>query len=184
VVSAGPPTVAGSSADWEPHYLKLSQPVYPNGKTAAPLLQLVTASLHAGDGGQVVVTQLLKYDLEHDAFERIYVHATGTNNNQEVRFIIDGPLRGSVISAEPTSDAPYGYWITVSRFTPARIYHEAIRYRSATRYNDGNALAVIDAEMPNIEQRLGLWRSGSPLPLPQDGQCPKPNLKHMELWCQ
>lgn len=183
-VSAENPAKPGESPDWGPHYLEAAKPVYPQGEAEAPLLEIVTASVHAGDGGQVVVSQLLKYDRARDAFERIYRHDTGTNNNEEVRFVTDGPLRGAVISAEPTSNAPFGYWITVSRFTPARTYRQALRYRSATRYNDGNPLAVIDSEMPNIEQRLGLWKPGEPLPLPAHKACPKPHLTRLELWCE
>ena len=168
---------------WGPHYLEVAKPVYPNGPSGAPLLQIVTASLHGGDGGQAVVSQLLKYDADRDAFERIYFQSTGTNNNQEVRFVDRGPLRGGVITAEPTGNAPFAYWITVSRLTPQGAYRQALRYRSATGYNDGNPLAVIDSEMPAIEQRLGLWRPGSPLPLPAGKSCPKPHLKRGALWC-
>ena len=73
----------------------------------------------------------------------------------------------------------------VERFTPANAYRRVLRYRSATRYADGNSLGVIDSEMPNIEQRLGLWKPGSPLPLPMGGAkaCPKPHLKLGALWC-
>jgi len=166
-----------------PHYLKIAKPVYPQGPAAAPLLLLVTASVRSGDGGQVIATQLLKYNRAQDTFERIYLYRVGTNNNDEVRFLDKGPLRGSVISAEPTPDGPYGYWIAVNRLTPAGAYRQALRYRSSTRYNDGNSLAVIDSEMPNIERRLGVWRPGAPLPLPMNKPCPKPTLKHTELWC-
>jgi hypothetical protein len=170
--------------DWGPHYLQAAGAVYPNGRGAPPLLRIVTASLHAGDGGQLVATQLLKYDPARDAFARIYFHLTGTNNNEEVRFITAGPLQGAVVEAEPTPNAPYGYWITVNRLTPALTYRQALRYRSATRYADGNPLAVIDSEMPSIQQRLGLWKPGSPLPLPPGRACPRPVLKQGALWCE
>jgi hypothetical protein len=137
--------------------------------------------MYAGDGDQLVVTQLLAYDAQDDRFERIYAHMTGTNNNEEVRFVSGGPLRGDVISAEPTRGEPFAYWIDVNRFAPPHTYRTALRFRSATRYGDGNRLAVIDSEMPNIERRLGLWRPGLPLPLPQG--CPKPQLKRGALWC-
>jgi hypothetical protein len=178
-----PVTVTLAYPGWGPHYLETAKPVYPRGRTAPPLLELVTASQHGGNGSQAIVTQLLKYDPARDAFERIYEHDTGANNNEETRFIGAGPLKGAVISADPTENAPFGYWITVSRFTPARTYAQVLRYRSATRYNDGNPLAVIDSETPNIEQRLGLWKPGSPLPLPAGKPCPNPRLKHSELWC-
>ena len=177
-----PPSNAGGYSGWEPHYVGPAEPVYPHGPKAPPLLLIVTASMHSGDGDQVVVTQLLKYDRAGDAFERVYLQATGHNNNQEVRFISGGPLEGDVIFAAPTEDAPYGYWITVSKPTPADSYSQVLRYRSATHYGDGNPLPVIDSEMANIEQHLGLWRQGSPLPLPAT-PCPKPRLVQMELWC-
>ena len=76
---------------------------------------------------------------------------------------------------------PYGYWIVVNSLTPAGNYRQVLRYRSATLYNDGNPLAVIDSEMPNIERRLGLWAPGQPLPTP--ARCAKPRLVKLELWC-
>jgi hypothetical protein len=178
-----PVAVQAGEPGWGPHYLTTAKPVYPQGLAAPPLLEIVTASQHGGNTSQLVVTQLLKYDRSRDAFARIYVHATGTNNNEEVRFVDAGPLKGDVISAEPTGDAPFGYWVTVNRLTPARTYRQALRYRSSTIYNDGNPLAVIDSEMPNIERRLGLWKPGSPLPLPVGKPCLHPHLKHTELWC-
>lgn len=56
-----------------------------------------------------------------------------------------------------------------------------LRYRSVTRYGDGNALAVIDSDMPALQRRLGLWRPGQPLPVPD--RCPAPRLVRGELWC-
>ena len=172
---------------WEPHYLRVAKVVYPRGQKAAPLLLIVTGSLNSGDGDQVVATELVRYDPARDAFERVFAQSTGHNNNQEIRFVTNGPLMGSVITAEPQEHLPYGYWIVVSKATPTGIYRPVLRYRSATLYNDGNPLAVIDSEMPNIEERLGLWKPGAPLPAPRltsDGKpCLKPTLKHSELWC-
>jgi hypothetical protein len=62
-------------------------------------------------------------------------------------------------------------------------FKEVLRYRSATQYGDGNPLAVIDSEMPNMAQRLGLWKPGAPMPLPARA-CPKPHLVRMALWCE
>lgn len=93
----------------------------------------------------------------------------------------DGPLKGAVIAAEPTSNAPYGYWITVHRLTADYNYAQTLRYRSGVRYGDGNALKVIDSEMPEIERRLGLWRPGEPMPTPPG--CAKPHLVQKALWC-
>ena len=93
---------------------------------------------------------MLVYDGGDDAFARVYNNITGRKNNQETRFIADGPLRGSVITAEPEQRLPYGYWIVVNKPSDSGVYRQALRYLSATGYNDGNALAVIDSEMPNI----------------------------------
>jgi len=87
-----------------------------------------------------------------------------------------------VISAEPQEHLPYGYWITVNALTPAYTYRQVLRYPSATIYNDGNPLGVIDSEMPNILRRLGLWHPGMSLPVPP--HCPKPHLVRTELWCR
>jgi len=172
---------------WEPHYLLKSEVVYPRGRSAAPFLLIVTGSLNSGDGDQVVVTQLLAYDAARDAFRRVYEASAGRNNNEEIRFIAAGPLRGAVITAEPQSHRPFGYWITVEKLDPANFYRRVLRYRSATIYNDGNPLAVIDSEMPGIERRLGLWKPGQPLPAPRLGgggkPCLEPTLRRGELWC-
>lgn len=171
---------------WEPHYLISAKAVYPRGPKAAPFLLIVTGSLLSGDSDQIVFTQLVTYDAVQDAFRRIYVKSTGHNNNQEIRFVADGPLRGSVITAEPQEYLPYGYWIAVNQLTSSGAYHQVLRYGSATLYNDGNPLAVIDSEMVNIERRLGLWKPGDPIPAPNRGDgkaCLKPVLRHSELWC-
>jgi len=165
------------------HYLNAVSILRPRGAAAPPLLWVQAASLYSGDGDQVITTQVLAYDRTKDSFTRIYENVTGHNNNQEVRFIAAGPLRGDIISVEPTDNAPYGFWVTVNAFTPGAPYKQVLRYRSATHYGDGNPLAVIDSEMPNIEQHLGLWKPGAPLPLPA-GPCPKPHLIGLEFWCR
>jgi hypothetical protein len=180
-------TTPDDSIAWEPHYLIVAKVVYPRGLKEAPFLMIVTGSLNSGNGDQIVSTQLVAYDAEQDAFKRVYGKSTGHNNNQEIRFVTDGPLRGSVISAEPQEHLPYGYWIVVSDLTPAGEYRQVVRYPSATRYGDGNPLAVIDSEMPSIEKRLGLWKPGDLLPTPSRGSdgkpCLKPTLRRAELWC-
>ncbi|HEX5183325.1 MAG TPA: hypothetical protein VFW19_09270 [Allosphingosinicella sp.] len=163
-----------------PHFLNSAGIVRPHGRA---LLLIETSSVHSGDGDQIEATQILAYDRGGDRFVPAYGKMVGHNRNEEVRYMASGPLNGAMISAEPTGNAPYCYWIVVSRLGPAGTYRQVLRYRSATRYDDGNSLAVIDSEMPNIERRLGLWRPGTPLPLPK-GRCPKPRLAGMELWCE
>ena len=166
----------------QPHYLNALKIVYPRGSADQPLLFVQTASLQSGDGDQLVFTQVLAYKSSQNGFVRIYQYTTGRNRNEEVRYIGSGRLKGDVISADPTENAPYGYWVTVNALTPLYTYKTVLRYRSATHYGDNNPLAVIDSEMPNIERHLGYWKAGMALPLPS-GACPKPRLIHMELWC-
>jgi len=182
-VVAMPEAPAPVPADaWAPHYLKHAEVVFARRGNKDPRFLLQVASQHSDDGNQAVFTQLLAYNRSEERFEQVYAHTTGRNNNEEDRFVTSGPLQGSVISVEPTSDAPFGYWVTVSKPGSDFTYEQVLRYRSATRYLDGNPLAVIDSEMPNIERRLGLWRPGMTLPLPA-GPCPNPRLVHQTLWC-
>jgi hypothetical protein len=179
-------TTLDNPVAWEPHYLFIAKAVYPRGIESAPLLLVETGSLLSGDSDEIVTTQLVAYDAEHDIFRRVFGQSTGHNNNQEIRFVTEGPLQGSVISAEPQQHLPYGFWMVVSQQSASGDYKQVLRYGSSTRYNDGNPLAVIDSEMPNIEQRLGLWKPGDPLPVPKrrDGKtCLRPVLRHSELWC-
>lgn len=168
---------------WEPHFLDVAKLVYPRGRSSQPLLLVRSSGALGFNGDHAVLTQVIVYQRGPDRFTTIYDEVTGANNNQEIRYVPSGPLMGSMIRAEPADRAPFGYWISVSKLTPAYRYKQVLHYLSATRYNDGNSLAVIDSEMPNIQRRLGLWRPGSPLPLPA-GHCPKPRLKGMALWCK
>jgi hypothetical protein len=163
-----------------PHYLEKAEVVH--GPSGQPLLFVQTGSLQGGNGDQLVLTQVLAYQSGPDQFVRVYERRTGRNNNQEVRYIQSGLLRGDIVSVEPTQDALFGFWVAVNAPDASNGFKTVLRYRSATRYGDGNPLAVIDSEMPNIAQRLGLWRPGSPPPLPA-GPCPTPHLVHMALWC-
>jgi hypothetical protein len=163
-----------------PHYLDQVRIVRPRPGHA--LLLVETAGLHSGDGDQRVWTAALSYDGRRNEFAVAYQHHVGRNNNQEIRYIAGGPLRGAIVSVEPTGDAPFGFWVAVNRLAPSGRYRQVLRYRSATHYGDGNPLAVIDSEMPNIQQRLGLWRPGRALPLPARG-CRRPRLINHELWC-
>jgi hypothetical protein len=166
----------------QPYSLDEARIVHPRGDGAAPLLLVQIASARSVDGGRLVLTQALAYRRDVDGFVSVYDHVTGSNHNEEVRYVDVGPLRGDIISAEPTSNAPFAYWVAVDAFTPGHAYRQVLRYRSATRYGDGNPLPVIDSETPNILARLGLWRDGEPLPVPARA-CAKPRLAHRELWC-
>ncbi len=164
------------------HYLEASEIVYPRGRTDPPLLHLQVASLHAFNGSQVHAAIILAYRPSERRFEPIFQQQFGGNNNQEARYLTSGPLKGAMVIVHPTSDAPFGYWVTVHRLMPGYRYKQVLRFRSATHYGDGNPLAVVDSEMPNILRRLSLWRRGQPLPLPA-GRCPRPHLVKGALWC-
>jgi hypothetical protein len=163
-----------------PHFLNDARVLY--ARADLPLLLIQASSLHSGNGDQRVATTALVYDHAANAFSAAYQKQTGRNNNQEIRYMETGPLRGAIISAEPTDNAPFGFWMTINRIGPDNRYRQVLRYRSATRYGDGNPLPVIDSEMPNMQQRLKLWRPGSRLPLP-DRPCREPQLIQLELWC-
>lgn len=163
-----------------PHFLQDARIVQPRAGEALLLVQV--ASLHAVNNDQRVAMSMLAYDRQKDSFVSVYAHRTGRNNNQDTRYIAEGPLKGAIITADPTQDAPFGFWIVVSRRVGAGSYQQVLRYRSATRYGDGNPLAVIDSDMPEIERQLGLWRPGMALPLPKGG-CAHPHLVHQALWC-
>lgn len=164
------------------HYLGQTEIVLPRGPGKPPALLIQAASLQGLNGDQANFTQVFVYRRNSDRFERVYSFQTAHNNNQEVRFMTSGPLAGDIISVEPTGGAPFGFWVTVNAPQADGSYRQRLKFRSATRYADGNPLAVIDSEMANIEQRLGLWRPGQPLPLPARA-CAKPHLVKMELWC-
>jgi hypothetical protein len=168
----------------EPHHLEEPLILYPEGAKRRALLWVETSSESGVDGNHGIFTQVLAYNRTKDRFYRIYSHLSdGSNNNQDIRFIDAGPLRGDIISVEPTNKAPFAFWIVVNALTPSFTYREVLRYRSATRYNDGNPLSVIDSDMLDIQKRLGLWHDGMPLPLPASG-CIHPQMIHDELWCR
>jgi hypothetical protein len=171
--------------DWfgAPIELYSATVVFAGADRTQPLLLVKTGSAHSINGSHSIDTALFTYDRQSNRFLSVFSNATGSNNNQETRFIEEGPLRGAVIVAEPTSSAPFGYWISVyARNAKDGYSRSTLRYRSATRYGDGNPLAVIDSEMPGILRRMGLSRPGDPLPAPPG--CLRPALRHGEEWCQ
>lgn len=173
------------SWDWfsTPIELYSARVVFAGTDNTRPLLLIKTGSAHSGDGGHAIHTELFTYERQSNKFHSVFSNVTASNNNQETRFIEEGPLRGDVIVAEPTSSAPFGFWISVyARNTKDGYSRSTLRYRSATHYGDGNHLAVIDSEMPGILRRMGLWRPGDPLPAPPG--CSRPVLRHGEEWCQ
>ncbi len=174
-----------NDSEWfsTPIELYSARVVFAGANNTRPLLLIKTGSAHGGDGSHSIYTELFIYDRKSNEFRSVFSNATGSNNNQETRFIEQGPLRGDVIVADPTSSAPFGYWISVySRDRQDGYSCSPLQYRSATHYGDGNHLPVIDSEMPGILRRMGLWRPGDPLPAPPG--CSRPVLRYGEEWCQ
>jgi hypothetical protein len=131
-----------------------------------PLLRTKTCGTSGANGNCDVSTLLLAYDGSADRFRVVFYNFLGRNNNEEARFIENGPLRGHVIVVYPTRNAPFTYFVEVYKQVSGGQYSQVLNYRGNTRYGDGNLLAVIDSEMPETLRRLGLWKDGDPLPLP------------------
>lgn len=152
-----------------------------------PRLMLQTLSAHGLNGNANIATKLFDYDRKTDRFRKMLVNVVGgTNNNAAARFIGHGPLQGDVIVDYPTDDAPYAYWIEVYAPGKSDRYVHILRYRSVTRYGDGNPLAVADSEMPEIMERMGLWKPGDALPTPPHAPkgCGSLVTRHGEAWCK
>lgn len=170
-----------------PHELRDARIVHAGHDNSKPLLLLQTCSAHSGDGNCDIRTMLYAYDRAADRFHPVFVYDTwGSNNNQGARFVEHGPLRGDVIVDFPTNHAPYTYWIEVYARHGAGDYARILRYRGRTGYGDGNALPVVDSEMPEILRRLGYWKPGDALPIPPRAprSCDRLVLRGGVEWCQ
>lgn len=152
----------------------------------SPMLMITACSLAGGNGNCGKYTLLFGYDRSSDQLRLVFHDAVPRNNNGATRFIEKGPLQGDVISVTPTNNAPYGYFVSVFSQDATGRYVRALRYRSKTHYNDGNHLAVIDSDMPELLRRLGLWKSTDPPPAPavMPEDCTKLVLRKGEEWCE
>ena len=173
------------SPDWFEHP---DPPQIVQTKDGMPLLMIRTASPLSFNSNRSISVFLFRYDQKGDAFISVFSDMVGHNNNEEIRFMDDGPLLGDIISESPSAfkhgPNPYSYDIRVSRFVNGS-YQELLKYRSLTSYGDGNRLAVIDAEMPEILKRLNLWKPGMPLPEPKyrPSGCKSMTLRKGIEWC-
>jgi len=169
-----------------PFYIRDNRVVYVGPAITRPLLLLKTCGARSGNGSCGIATALYAYDRQADRFHKTFGNVTGSNNNQATRFVENGPLLGNVIVNYPTDNAPYTYWIELHRMATSGRFVRVLRYRGSTRYGDGDPLAVIDSEMPEILRRLGLWRKGDPLPIPTNRaeDCAHPVMRKGEEWCK
>lgn len=158
--------VSLSSGERPFYELFASDVVFSGPGRTLPLLRIKSCTTRGANGNCGVSTFLFAYDRKAERFRVVFFNMTGRNNNEETRFVENGPLRGSVIVAYPTSDAPFTYFVEVYKRTSDGEYLRALRYRGHTGYGDGNLLAVIDSEMPETLRRLGLWKTGDALPVP------------------
>ena len=109
-----PPRTTSSLAWFStPVHFYSAEVVFAGTAHTHPLLLIRSGTAYGGDGGHAIFTQLFHYDRRSNRFESIFDHATGSNNNQQTRFIARGPLRGDVVVAVPTAGPPYAYWIRV-----------------------------------------------------------------------
>jgi hypothetical protein len=168
------------------HELFASDVVFSGPGRTLPLLRISSCMNRGANGNCGVSTFLFAYDRKAERFRVVFFNMTGRNNNDETRFVENGPLRGSVIVAYPTSDAPFTYFVDVYKRTSDGEYSRALRYRGHTGYADGNPLAVIDSEMPETLRRLGLWKTGDTLPVPPSvpGGCTRLVMRKGVEWCE
>jgi hypothetical protein len=160
--------------------------VYSGPRKTQPLLMVRTCTMPGVNGNCGVSTFLFDYDQNADRFYNVFFNITGRNNNQETRFIESGPLIGDVIVAEPTNSAPFTYWMEIYKRNGSGKYERFLRYRGKTGYADGNPLAVIDSEMPEIQKHLKLWTPGQDLPVPpkMPTGCTKLFMRNGVEWCE
>jgi hypothetical protein len=168
------------------HELITSDVVFSGPQKTLPLLRIKACMSRGANGDCGVSTFLLAYDPPADRFRAVFYKMTGRNNNQETRVVENGPLLGSVIAAYPTSNAPFTYFVEVYQRTAGSDYGLALKYRGHTGYGDGNPLAVIDSEMPETLQRLALWKTGDPLPIPphMPAGCARLVMRKGVEWCE
>jgi hypothetical protein len=168
------------------HELFASDVVFSGPRRTVPLLRISSCMNRGANGNCGVSTFLFAYDRKAERFRVVFFNMTGRNNNEETRFVENGPLLGSVIVAYPTSDAPFTYFVEVYKRTSDSEYSRTLRYRGHTGYGDGNRLAVIDSEMPETLRKLGLWRTGDTLPVPPSvpGGCTRLLMRKGVEWCE
>jgi hypothetical protein len=151
-----------------------------------PLLRIKSCTIRGANGNCGVSTFLFAYDRKAERFRVVFFNMMGRNNNQEARFVENGPLLGNVIVAYPTNDAPFAYFVEVCKRISDGEYSRVLSYRGNTGYGDGNRLAVIDSEMPETLRRLGLWKTGDALPVPPSmpGGCTRLVMRKGVEWCE
>jgi HEAT repeat protein len=151
-----------------------------------PLLVTVTHPDVFTSGSGMYSTDVQSYNAEKDAFSLVFSNTISVNNNEETRIITSGPLAGDIaVSQEPTG-RPYHYSIHLYGFSKAGKYAETLHFTGGTVYGDGNPLAVIDSEMPELLRRLHLWKPSEPPPVPpvMPQRCSALEMRGRTEWCR
>jgi hypothetical protein len=170
-----------SNAGFSFNALGSSQVEYSTPGSRQPILVVRLVDQYSATGGGRS-TLIWTYNAATDQFEKVFDRVVSQNTNGEIRIVTDGPLAGDIVTAVAGGPPAYRYHITVYRLDKSGS-RELLSYDGHSRYNDGNAMPVIDAEMPEIERRLGLWEPGDPLPVPVRTQCRSLEMKHGVEWC-
>jgi hypothetical protein len=168
------------------HELIASDVVFSGPGRTLPLLRIKNCMNRGANGNCGVSTFLVAYDRKMERFRVVFFNMTGRNNNEETRFVENGPLLGSVIVAYPTSNAPFTYFVEIYKRTSDNEYSRVLRYRGHTGYGDANPLAVIDSEMPEALRQQGLWKTGDALPVPprMPRGCKRLVMRKSVEWCE
>ncbi|HTA47463.1 MAG TPA: hypothetical protein VK789_33705 [Bryobacteraceae bacterium] len=163
-----------------------SDVVFSGAGRTLPLLRIQSCTSRGANGNCGVSTFLFAYDQKAERFRVVFFNIMGSNNNQEARFVENGPLLGSVVVTYPTDDPPFTYFVEVYKRASGGEYSRVLRYRGNTGYGDGNPLAVIDSEMPETLRRLGLWKTGDALPVPprMPRGCTRLVMRKGAEWCE
>ena len=121
---------ASSNLDYStPIELYSAEVVFRGADSTRPLLMIETGGSHSGDGDHIINTDLFMYDGQNDAFKSVFSNVTGSNNNQQTRYVRDGPLRGDLIVDTPSGCC---YRIEVYRQDNSGRYARILAYRSHT----------------------------------------------------
>lgn len=168
------------------HHLIRSEVVFSGPGKTLPLLWITVCEYVGANGNCGVSTFLVDYDRKSDRFRVVFFNQTGRNQNEETRFVESGPLLGSVIVAYPMMRAPFKYMVDLYRRTSRIDFSKVVSFRSGTSQGDGNPLAVIDSEMPELLRRMNLWKPGDALPMPPQlpTGCGRLTLRKGVLWCE
>jgi hypothetical protein len=111
---------ASSNLDYStPIDLYSAEVVFRGADSTRPFLMIKTGGSHSGDGGHIIHTDLFMYYGQNDEFKSVFSNVTGSNNNQQTRFVKDGQLRGDVIVDEPSGCC---YRVEVHRQGPSGRY--------------------------------------------------------------